>query len=178
MPAMKTALVLACLAIPTAASAGSYLGVAIGTEPGVNDEFVQSVGQPSGRSLRALVGTRFGNLSLEGGLNGFTVLTNRFGEETAYQLSGALKLSLPLGNNFEAFARGGVERTWLDQPEGFDLSGNGYVVAGGFEFRLDAVLANASLFFDYTLHHAGLESPRFPVDETTRIWAIGITVGI
>jgi hypothetical protein len=180
---MKTALaVTGCLAISSPAWAGSYLGVALGSEPGVNDEFVQREGQPSGRSLRALAGIRFGHLSLEGALNGFTVLTNSFGEKTVYQLSGAAKLNLPLGNGFEAFARGGLERTWLNQSDAvnqaIDLMGDGYLVGGGFEYRLDAVLANASLFVDYNVHHATLESPRITVDATERIWGIGILIGL
>lgn len=180
---MKTALVLSgCLAISSPAWAGSYLGVALGTQPGVNDDFVQREGQPTGRSLRGLAGIRFGHLSLEGALNGFTVLTNSFGEKTAYQLSGALKLNLPLGNGFEAFARGGVERTWLNQSDavnqGIDLMGDGYVLGAGFEYRLDALIANASIFVDYNVHHATLESPRITVDDTAQVWGLGILVGL
>lgn len=180
---MKTALVLAgCLAISSTAWAGGYLGIALGTEPGINDAFVQQEGQPVGRSLRGLGGVRFGKLSLEGALNGFTVLTNSFGEKTVYQLSGALKLNLPLGNGFEAFARAGLERTWLNQSDavnqGIDLQGDGYLVGGGFEYRLDAVIANASIFVDYNVHHATLESPRIIVDNTERIWGLGVLVGL
>lgn len=181
---MKTALVLAsaCFAISSTASADTYLGVALGTQPGINDEFVQGEGQPLGRSLRGLAGIRFSHVSLEGALNGFTVLTNNFGEKTAYQLSGAVKLNLPLGNGFEAFARAGLERTWLNQSDaqnqGVDLMGDGYLVGGGFEYRLDAVLANASLFVDYNVHHATLDSPRITVDATARIWGLGILIGL
>src|SRR5437660_991120 len=99
---MKTALLAtACLTISTAASAGGYLGMALGTQPGINGDFEQQIGEPSGRSLRGLIGLRFANVSLEGALNGFDVMTMRYGEHTAYQLSGALKLNVPLGNSFE-----------------------------------------------------------------------------
>jgi opacity protein-like surface antigen len=180
---MKTALVLAgCLAISSPAWAGGYLGVALGSEPGINDEFLQGEGKPLGRSLRGLAGLRFKYVSLEGALNGFTVLTNNFGEKTAYQLSGAAKLNLPLGNGFEAFARAGVERTWLNQSDAqnqaIDLMGDGYLVGGGFEYHLDALIANASLFIDYNAHHATLESPRITVTATERIWGLGILVGL
>jgi hypothetical protein len=177
---MKTVLVLVgCLAISSSASAGGYLGLAVGTEPGVNDEFVRTIGPPSGRSLRALGGGRFGNLSIEGALNGFTIFTTRYGEQTVYQLSGALKLSIPLGNNFEAFARGGVERTWLDLgAQDLAFTGDGFLAGAGFEYRLNAVLANASLFVDYTVHHVKLDSAQFDTDATTRFWGIGLTVGI
>lgn len=180
---MKTALVLAgCLAISSPAWAGGYLGVAVGSSPGINDEFVQSEGQPVGRSLRGLAGIRFGHLSLEGALNGFTVLTNNAGEQTAYQLSGAAKLNLPLGNGFEAFARAGLERTWLNRSDAVnqavDLMGDGYLVGGGFEYHLDALIANASLFIDYNVHHATLDSPQMTVDATERIWGLGVLIGL
>lgn len=182
-PAMKTALILTgCLAMSSPAWAGGYLGVALGTQPGINDDFVTKEGQPEGRSLRGLAGLRFSHVSLEAALNGFTVLTNNFGEQTAYQLSGALKLSLPLGNGFEAFARAGLERTWLNQSSeqnpGVDLTGDGYLVGGGFEYRLDAIIANASIFVDYNVHHATLDSPRITVDDTARIWGLGILIGL
>ena len=161
---------------PTA-SAGGYLGLALGTDPGVNDDMAQ-VATPTSRSLRGLGGIRFGNLSVEGALNGFGVNANGV-ERRVFQLSGALKLSLPLGNDFEGFGRAGVERTWLNvDDERYDLSGNGFQVAAGFEYRLNALVSNASLFVDYTIHHATLSNMSGEVSETSRIWALGFTIGI
>jgi hypothetical protein len=177
---MKTALLVAtgCLAISSTASADGYLGLALGTEPGINDQFVQDVAAPVGRSVRVLGGARFGNISIEGALNGFSVLTKHVGEQTMYQGSVALKLNLPLGNHFEGFGRVGAERTWLNlQDEGANLAGNGFLVGGGFEYRLDAVLTHASIFVDYNVHHATLDAQRFQKDATTRIWGLGFTVG-
>jgi hypothetical protein len=177
---MKTALLVTIgLAMSSTASAGGYLGLALGTEPAINDQFVTDVAQPVGRSVRGLVGARFGNISLEAAVNGFNVVTKHVGEQTVYQLSGSLKLSLPLGNHFEGFGRVGLERTWLDlQDDTANLSGNGFLVGGGFEYRLDAVLTNASLFVDYNVHHATLDATRFSKDETTGIWGLGFSVGI
>lgn len=177
---MRTAFLAAtgCLAISTTAFAGGYVGLALGTQPAINTSFEQTMAQPSGRSLRGLVGTRFGKVAVEGALNGFGVLSRRGAAHTAYQLSGALKLSLPLGNNFEGFARAGLERTWLNL-DGVDLTGNGFLVGGGFEYRLDAILTSASVFVDYNVHRATLEAPGgAQVDETTRIWGLGLSVGI
>ncbi|HEX7836406.1 MAG TPA: outer membrane beta-barrel protein [Kofleriaceae bacterium] len=178
---MKTALLVAtgCLAISSTASAGGYLGLALGTEPGINDQFVSDVATPVGRSVRGLGGWRFGNLSLEGALNGFTVLTKHIGEQTMYQVSASVKLNLPLGDNFEGFGRVGLERTWLNlQDDGANLAGNGFLVGGGFEYRLSGILTNASIFVDYNIHHATLDATRFSKDETTRIWGLGFSIGI
>jgi hypothetical protein len=176
---MKTALVLATGILATAApaSAGGYLGLALGTQPGVNSE-MEATATPSGRSMRVLGGARFGNVSLEGGLNGFGVLTGR-GDQNVYQLSAALKLNLPLGNNFEGFGRAGLERTWLNlDDDRYNFTGDGFVVGAGFEYRLNIGISNASIFVDYNIHHATLENTRSKLDETSRIWGLGFTVGI
>jgi Outer membrane protein beta-barrel domain len=133
---------------------------------------------PVGRSLRGLGGMRFGNLSVEGALNGFSVDTGR-GAQTLYQLSAGARFNLPIGNDFEGFGRAGLERTWLNVGDPrYDLGGNGFLVGAGIEYRLSAVLANASLFVDYTIHHASLEDSRSnKLDETSRIWGLGFLIG-
>jgi hypothetical protein len=170
----------ALLATSTSASAGTYLGLGFGTDPAVNDQFrMSTTASPEGRSLRGLVGFRFGNFAIEGTLNGFGVRLPTFGAQRVYQASVAAKLSVPLANNFEAFGRGGLERTWLNiGDERYDYMGDGYLLGAGFEFRLNAVLANASLFVDYTIHQATLLSPTQEVDASSRMWALGFTVGI
>ena len=162
---------------PATASAGGYLGLALGSEPGFNDN-LREIAAPLGRSLRGLAGIRFGNLSIEGALNGFTVLTYGV-DRNVYQASAALKLSVPLGNDFEAFGRAGLERTWLnyDDPR-LDHTGDGFQFGAGFEYRLNAILANASLFVDYTVHRTTLENASARVDATSRMWGLGFTVGI
>jgi hypothetical protein len=177
---MKSALLVASgvMAISTGASAGGYLGLGLGTQPGINDEMAGAA-TPIGRSIRGLGGVRFANLSLEGALNGFDVVAKHNGGTTAYQLSGALKLSLPLGNNFEGFGRAGLERTWLNVGDSrFDFVGDGFLVGGGFEYRLNAIISNASIFVDYNVHHTTLENTVGKVDSTTRFWGLGFTVGI
>jgi hypothetical protein len=176
---MKRALVLATslMAISTTASAGGYLGLGLGTQPGVNDEMATTA-PPVGRSLRGLGGWRFGRFSIEGAVNGFGVVANNHGDQTVYQVSVAGKYSLPLGNHFEAFGRAGLERTWLNLGDDrYNFTGNGFQVGAGFEYQLDIGISNASLFVDYTIHHATLEDTRGQVDETSRIWALGFTVG-
>ena len=177
---MKSALLVATslLAISTTASAGVYLGLGVGTEPGVNDEMAKTAA-PVGRSLRGLGGIRFGKFSIEGALNGFGVVASNHGDQNVFQLSAAAKYNLPLGNNFEAFGRAGLERTWLNLGDDrYNFSGNGFLVGAGFEYRLDLAITSASLFVDYTIHHATLTDTRGQVDETSRIWALGFTVGI
>jgi hypothetical protein len=179
---MKGALLLTTglLAISTTASAGGYLGLALGTQPEVNDELTTRApnATPVGRSLRGLGGVRLGNFAIEGALNGFGVVTNR-GDQNVYQASVSAKLNLPFGNNFEGFGRAGLERTWLNlDDDRYNLTGDGFLVGAGFEYRLDLGINDVSIFVDYTIHHASLENTSGEVDETSRIWGLGFTVGI
>ncbi|HEY0193080.1 MAG TPA: outer membrane beta-barrel protein [Kofleriaceae bacterium] len=175
----STAVVAAALmSFSATASAGTYLGMALGTDPSTNDGFA-SVAQPYGRSLRGLLGFRFGNVALEGALNGFSVTTQR-DDQTAYQGSVGLKLSLPIGSGLEGFLRGGLERTWLSLDDRKrDFTGDGFLFGGGFEFRLSAILADASIFVDYTFHKTTLENDaRQSIDATSGMWGLGVTVGL
>lgn len=177
---MKRALLVASgvMAISTTASAGGYVGLAVGTRPGVNDELANSVANPQGRSFRGLGGIRFGNVSIEGALNGFGAVTAQDGERNIYQLSAAAKLSLPLGDGFEAFGRAGLEHAWLDLGDDrYNLSGNGFLVGAGFEYRFNLGVANASVFVDYNIHSATLKDQRDEIEATTGAWGLGATVG-
>jgi Outer membrane protein beta-barrel domain len=177
---MKTALVLATglMALSSTASAGTYLGLALGDKPGVSDD-LDRVAPPDGHSARLLGGYRFGNVSIEGAINGFGVVTG-LGEHTVYQLSAAGKYNLPLGDGFEVLGRAGLEHTALDLGnDRYNLAGNGFLIGAGFEYRLELGVTSASIFVDYTIHHATLEDARpNQIDATSRILALGFTVGL
>ncbi|MBS1122473.1 MAG: OmpA-like transrane domain, partial [Deltaproteobacteria bacterium] len=146
------AAVMFIAATSSIASAGSYLGLGIGTGPAINDQTDRLA--PDGRSGRLLVGTRFGRFSAEGSVSGYSLLFDQsggmipFGD--AYQASAALKASLPLGNNFELFGRGGLQHTWFRAKNSeLDASGSGYLLGAGFEYRLNLILGQGSIFVDY-----------------------------
>jgi hypothetical protein len=168
----------AIAAAPTA-SAGTYLGLGIGTaaSPGGDIPMTSSDGNRSGRLI---LGTRFGHLSVEG-------TGERYGffrGVAVYQgnvLGAALKYSLPLGNNFEVFGRGGLERTWLSTDNPAGLAGNGWLVGAGFEYRLNLGVTGASVFVDYEhtdtslVNQSDMKATR---DETIGLWTAGVTLAI
>jgi hypothetical protein len=190
MATMRTALAVAvCLSIPSVASAGGYAGMAIGTQPPIEDDFQASVAIPAGRSFRLLGGWRFTQLtglSVEGGVNTYGMLSRMGGETRAWALSAGLKYSLPFGNDFEGFARGALERTWLSLDDyNEEFAGNGWLLGIGFEYRLDTLLAMttspvraASLFVDYSFHSMGLDSAQGAHgDATPKFFSLGFTIG-
>lgn len=178
---MKNCAILAVTAIlgaPGAASAGVYLGLGVGTKPTVNDA-MQDVGEPSSGSRLGVVGLRLANLSLEGAVGGFDMATQRGGDRTLYQASAALKLNLPVAGPVEGFARGGLERTWLDMGDDrYNLRGDGFLAGVGLELRWNLVLASVSVLVDYTIHRASLESEMNKVDLTSHVVGVGLQVGI
>src|SRR5262245_42411492 len=165
------------------ASAGGYIGLGIGTSPAVSDSTDRAVA--NSRSAKLLVGTRMGRIALEGGFGGFDVL---FQDDrqllrpwgTAYNLTAALKASLPLGNNFEAFGRVGLEHAWVSSDDGVtrDESGNGFLLGAGAEYKLDVGLSAASIWIDYQLNRTSLDGDNSHRDITARMWTLGFSVGI
>jgi hypothetical protein len=165
-------------AIASPASAGTYVGLGIG-KPTVssdgNDDFAAT-----GRSHRVMLGMRFGRVAVEGAYTGYD-LAPAVGAAPvdSRSLSAALKLSFPLGNNFEVFGRAGVLHTWIDGSDAsMSMSGNGYTFSGGFEYGLDLGLARAALFVDYSRDLVDLHSDDAmrTVDQTASLWTLGFAV--
>jgi hypothetical protein len=180
---------LITLATVGTASAGTYVGIGIGTVPAVSEQTDRL--EAGGRSVRAVLGSRFSYLSVEGALGGFDMLiADGQGElkplGDAYQLAAALKLNVPLGSGFEVFGRAGVHHTLIDADQELNsVAGNGALLGAGIEYRLDAVLGKASIFIDYQYSRAllaGDDGDRFTgnkaFDSNLRMWTLGLTIGL
>jgi hypothetical protein len=164
------------------ASAGTYLGLGIGSES--NGHATRSDGVDSGelagygRSGRLIVGFGlFSKLALEAQGSRFDVM---FGGSPyqATQAALALKLGLPLGSNFHFVAKGGVERTWLTDGAQMDFAGNGLLLGGGFEYHLNLGLTAAAIFVDYQRASSGFSNPTVAFDGVTSMWTLGATVSL
>jgi len=182
---MRLGLIAVTLAsLTSVASAGTYLGVGIGSESsgGATRSDGVDVGSMDGygRSGRLILGSRFSKLSIEAQASQFDVTFVASGYE-ATQLAAALKLSLPLGSNFEFFAKGGVERTWLNNgpTDMHDAAGNGLLLGAGFEYRLNLGVTAASIFVDYQRASSGFENEAMlQWDGVTSMWTLGATVSL
>jgi hypothetical protein len=179
---MKTAFVVATVLVASSgvAKAGGYLGLGIGTSPAVSEDAFDA--GPDGRTGRILGGFRFGRFAVEGNIGVYSVQANagvvHYGVR---QLAVAGKYSLPLQDRFEAFGRVGLQHTSLDRDhEGsdYDLSGKGFLIGAGIEYRLDLGVAAGSVFLDYTYNRASLEGRYATTDFTTRMWMLGATIDL
>jgi hypothetical protein len=168
----------------TAASAGTYIGLGIGSE--ATGSATRAGGLDAGsmsgyeRSGRLMLGTRLSKLSVEGQGSRFDVSFDANGYQ-ATQLGLALKLNLPLGHNFEVFGRGGVQRTWLTQSFSsmHDAAGNGWVAGGGFEYRLNLGVTAASIFVDYQRSQTDFTNDyMLQWQGTSSMWTLGATLAL
>ena len=154
------------------AEAGGYLGFGVGTAPSLSDDRLEA----DGRSVKALIGQRWGQFSLEGAVNGFDLVNS----STVIQASAAGKLSLPLGDGFEVFGRGGLGHNWFRAAKDVNnMEGNGFLLGVGVEYRLDLTVASGSIFIDYTYNKVTFEDDRSnQLELNNRMWTLGLTVGI
>jgi hypothetical protein len=159
---LRALLVAAILAAPTAASAGVYIGLGIGTT-GVNDSSTATSNTftDNGRSWRGDVGYRFqpfalGSitpaLSIEGGYQGFNVglmgarITSPFDGQEFFA---AGKFSVPFNPLFEAYARLGFEHSSFTSQTNIphsELDGTGWLGGVGVEFRLGGIVGAPPVF--------------------------------
>jgi hypothetical protein len=167
-------------ATASSASAGTYLGLGIGTAASPGSDIGAMTTNDGSRTGRLMLGTRFGHLSVEGAGSRYSIARGASPYDGT-MLAVALKYSLPLGNNFEAFGRGGLERTWLNSDDYSDYVGNGWLLGAGFEYRLDLGATAASIFVDYEHTDSTLTNQsdmQTQKGETIGLWTLGVTVAI
>lgn len=178
----RLALAATLLAASTGvASAGSYLGIGIGTAPTTHSDDT-TLGN-DGRSGRLILGQSFSRLAIEGSYQGFTVADMAGLTYDTRQLGVAAKLNFPLQDRFEAYGRFGLQRTWVsaNQDRGDSASGDGYLVGGGIEYKVNLGIGGGSLWMDYSYNKAGLvhdDAMSTKSDLTSRMWMLGVSVGI
>ena len=129
--------------------------------------------------------TRFGQISIEGAAQRGSLSqdSNRAGFDLT-QLSVAGKYSLPISDGFEAFGRFGYQHTGLGSQDSatggqLDISGSGFLLGAGIEYRVNLVATSASIFLDYNFTTSSMGGPSLTVPQTlqTRGFTIGATVG-
>lgn len=181
---MKSAALAVILvaAASSAASAGTYLGLGIGSTASVSDS--EATFQSGGdRSERFILGQSFGRLSIEGAGTRYG-LFHRDAPYDGTSLAIAAKLSFPLGNNFDVFGRGGLQRTWLSANMSAnslrDYDGNGWLLGAGFEYHFSmAVVGGGSIFVDYERNKSTfVDATSMSFDSTASMWTLGMTLSL
>lgn len=178
---MKCASLAALLltASGTAASAGTYIGLGIGSSASVGSDNL-NVTSDGGRSERFVLGESFGRFGVEGA-------ATRYGADqksitydgTAVAI--AARLTVPVSGPIALFGRGGLQRTWLSpNRDTMSFSGNGYLLGAGIEYDFHvSVLGGGAIFADYehtdsTFHGSGGK----PFDYNASMWTLGVTLAL
>ena len=183
--AMRTLIAIVLLAASaTAGSAGTYVGLGIGTGATITDSSGISYLSDS-RSGRLTLGMSFGRISIEGAYTGYGVIKGNAADGGQYDsrtVQAAAKLNYPLGDNFEVFGRGGLLRTWLNPAittSNMSLTGDGYTLSAGFEYKLNLGVAGGAIFVDYSHNQATLDDgTQHQVDQTASLWMLGVNLSI
>jgi hypothetical protein len=170
-----------------AAHAGGYVAIGAGGDADLNGDLANHFTTEGTSSGRLAVGQRFGPVALEAvlfgtDLQGASAMTGQ-GDYSTMSLGVDLKYYIPLAGNLEAYARGGLNKTWV--VEGFDnamdlgYSGRGWNLGAGlqYSFRLLPLL-DAAIWADYNhqvmeLHQEGRRSLAGGADMLT----IGVSLG-
>lgn len=178
---MRSLLAVALVAAAAAtASAGPYLGLGIGTAASPSGEIPMGANNGN-RTGRLLGGMQWGHFSIEGEAARFGMYAGSAPYDGT-MLAAAAKYSLPLGDQFEAFGRAGLQRSWLStDTTAPDYVGNGWLLGAGFEYRLTVAGTGASVFVDYQRTGVGLlnqNNMKTIRDEGFGLWTLGATVSL
>lgn len=135
--------------------------------------------EPTSRCGLVGLGQRLGPLALEAGLSGYELQRATAEQGRSLSAFGGGKLYVELEGQLEAFARGGVERTWLSGSGAMaDYQGDGAYVGIGAELRLVLPLGQTSLWVDYTRHQATLRAGVAELDASAGRWTVGLSIGL
>jgi hypothetical protein len=164
-------------ATASTASAGGFVGLAIGGSPGVTE----GNWTPDGRSGRLELGYSFGKIGVEGIAHRFDLLSADQQSYSNTTLALAGTFGVPLSNGFGVYGRLGIQHTSVttDSPSRIDqhYGGGGLLVGGGADYKLPLAAANLSVFVDYTITTSSLTIDEYPEIApyrfTTRNWMLG-----
>jgi opacity protein-like surface antigen len=178
---MRSLLAIALIAAAAStASAEGYLGLGIGTAASPSGDLPMT-SNDGARTGRLLGGYRFGRFSIEGTASRYSIYKANASYDGTV-LAAAGKYSLPLGDNFEAFGRLGLARTWLNtDTNNADWAGNGLLLGAGFEYRFLIAKTGVSAFVDYQRIQSNLD--RQSDSQMTKgmgigLWTLGFSVSL
>ncbi|MFT3700526.1 MAG: outer membrane beta-barrel protein [Kofleriaceae bacterium] len=181
-------LALALVTVPAVANAGVYIGLGVGTGGNVSDS-ANNTYVADGRSARAVLGYRFMGFSVEGMYSGYglalggpdVAATEKF-DSRSLQL--AAKYNYEFAKNFELFGRLGLLHTDVtsQSTSNRNLTGDGWTMSLGLEYRLNLVLTGLGIYMDWTRNSADLnydqtDGSKF-ANQTASMWTLGVNLSL
>ncbi|CAN5808897.1 hypothetical protein BH11MYX2_BH11MYX2_14320 [soil metagenome] len=181
---LAAVVIAGALAVPTVASAGTYVGLGVGPSPTIDAQNLTLDGY--GRTGRFFLGYRILQFSVEGALTAASTAGNVTTSSSASDLDARYasimgKYSHPLGNGFELFGKLGLQYSDYSVKDGTsDLKGSGLALAGGVEYHVFLGVGSIGLALEYGLSSATLQdnvsNAETKVD--TRQWMLSVSVGL
>lgn len=172
--------VVVLAAATSSASAGTYVGLGIGSTATMGGDMTQISGDGT-RSERFLLGQSWGRFSVEGAATRYGALYRTAGYDgTSVAVAG--KATFPVMPHVSVFGRLGLQRTWLstNRMDLVSFDGNGYLLGAGLQYDLDvSILGGVAIFADYQHTSSSFQgSAGRPFDSTASMWTLGLTVSM
>ncbi len=158
------------LVFATQSAAAGYVGLGLGVDPALGGELDDRFDAESTGTTRVALGMRIGPVALESSVFGARLPqlwspsgdAEAQGDFTPLSLGVDLKYFVPVLPRVEPYARAGLNRTWIIEPELGSFSshsGRGYALGGGVQLPFRAlVLVQGALWVDYTRHSTRLSN--------------------
>lgn len=173
----------ALLAAPSAAHAGGYVSLGVGTAPTFHDDLSASFSGEGHASGRAMLGQKLGRFAIEAGLSGYGV--DGVSAQTADVVDGRAisatvsgKFHVPLGDRLTGYLRGGLGHTWLRADGTTDLEGRSYHGGLGMEYGFEALLASGSIWVEIRRDVEDLARDGMTVQGTADTVSVGVSIGL
>lgn len=179
---------LALVSVPAVANAGMYIGLGVGTGANVTDSANDSYAA-DGRSARVALGYRIFGFSVEGMYSGYGLALGGPDKPAAEKYDSrsiqlAAKYNYEFAPSFELFGRLGYLHTDVTSATGtsLDLSGEGWTMSVGLEYRLNLVLTGLGIYMDWTrnaadLNYADGNQSKF-ANQTASMWTVGVNLSL
>jgi hypothetical protein len=175
------------LAAPAAARADGYISAGAGGGAGLSGELNTYFSSSDSMSGRLSLGDRIGPFAFEAsmfgaGLVGDRDLVGMNREYDTLSLGVDLKYYFRIAGPLELYPKIGVNKTWLDAPDGFrperDYQGVGWDLGGGAQLSFYTDVAMFGIWLDLTHQRTNLrDGTAAPLDGQLTMLTLGLTVG-
>jgi len=176
------------LATASAASAGGYVALGVGSEAGLSGDLASRFSTTGHNDARLALGSRIGRFAVEVGMYGTALTsTTNLGARLDYSttsigVDGKYFVPLAMGGRLEAYGRLGVHKTWItsQQDAPIDYQGRSWAAGAGLQFGfMLGPIGEAAVFVDYTHQDLALSDPTHrDLDGSAQMLQLGPPVGL
>ena len=181
-----TVILVSMWGLGQARAQAGYVSAGIGGGANLGGTIGTSFQTEESSSGRVGIGQRIGPVAVEASLFGAGMIgqSNYVGVGQEYDTLSAgvaLKYYVSLAGPLELYGKGGINKTWLQEPDGspHDYDGRGWDLGGGLQFSFAGILNRTGIWLDFTHQETELrDADKAELDGSVRMLTLGLSVGI